>query len=59
MVNENIHEDALELLAGIPVEPESNEEWRKARYSCSGSGRIEKKFDLILWNLNPAADDGR
>ncbi len=59
MGSENIHEDALELLAGIPFEPESSEEWRKVRYSCSGSGRIEKKFDLILWNINPAGNDGR
>jgi hypothetical protein len=32
--------------AGIPIEPELNEPWRKKRFSCSGSGRIEKNFDF-------------
>lgn len=43
----NINEDLLEMFPGLPVEPEYNEPWRKARYSCSGAGRIEKKFDLL------------
>lgn len=47
MKSENINEDLLELLPGIPVEPEYEEPWRKACYSCSGAGRIEKKFDLL------------
>lgn len=43
----NINEDVLELIPGLPVEPDYEEPWRKARCSCSGSGRIEKKFDLL------------
>jgi len=47
-VNENnIHEDLCEMLPGLPVEPEYDEPWRKARCSCSGSGRIEGKFDFL------------
>ncbi len=44
--NENIIEDANPYVKGIPFEMELNEEWRKVRYSCSGAGRIEKKFDV-------------
>lgn len=43
--NENINP----LLAGIPVELEIKDEWRKVHYSCSGAGRIEKNFDI--WHL--------
>lgn len=34
------------IVAGIPVEPELTEPWRKKRFSCSGNGRIEKNFDF-------------
>ena len=44
--NNNIHEDLYEMLPGLPVEPDYDEPWRKARCSCSGSGRIESKFDF-------------
>jgi hypothetical protein len=30
----------------IPVEPDTNEPWRKNHLSCSGSGRISRNFDL-------------
>lgn len=33
-------------LAGLPLEPDLNEPWRKKRFSCSGNGRIEKNFDF-------------
>lgn len=42
--NDNINENPA--LAGIPVEFESDEPWRKTRYSCSGAGRLEKNFDI-------------
>jgi hypothetical protein len=42
--NININEDSI--LSGIPVDFESDEPWRKSRFSCSGSGRIDKNFDL-------------
>ncbi len=45
--NININEDLLEMFPGLPVEAEYSEPWRKVRYSCSGAGRIEKKFDLL------------
>ncbi|HON15904.1 MAG TPA: hypothetical protein PLA51_05445 [Spirochaetota bacterium] len=46
--NININENLLELLPGLPVEPDyENEPWRKARCSCSGTGRIENKFDFL------------
>ena len=38
--------DTTELLSGIPIEIEGNEPWRKPGFSCSGTGRLEKKFDL-------------
>lgn len=44
----NINDGLLELLPGIPVEHEYKEPWKKACYSCSGAGRIESKFDLLL-----------
>jgi len=44
--NQNIEEDINPYVKGIPVEMEFKEEWRKVRYSCSGAGRIEKKFDV-------------
>lgn len=44
--NENINEDMNPYVKGIPVEMELKEEWRKVRLSCSGAGRIEKKFDV-------------
>ena len=34
------------VLPGIPLEPDMGESWRKNRLSCSGSGRIERNFDL-------------
>lgn len=43
----NIYTDLLEMLPGIPVEPEYKEPWRKACYSCSAAGLIKKKFDLL------------
>lgn len=43
------NENPNPILAGIPVELEVKEEWRKVRYSCSGAGRIEKNFDI--WHL--------
>lgn len=30
----------------IPDEPDTNEPWRKNHLSCSGSGRIDRNFDL-------------
>jgi hypothetical protein len=47
----NIHEDLLEMFPGLMIEPEQ-ESWRKARYSCSGSGRLEKNFDMKLLEIN-------
>ena len=44
MEKENINEDSF--LSGIPVDYISDEPWRKSKYSCSGSGRIDKNFDL-------------
>ncbi len=44
--DENINDEINPYVKGIPVEMELNEEWRKVRYSCSGAGRIEKKFDV-------------
>lgn len=46
MKNGNININENPYLAGIPVEFESNEPWRKKRLSCSGAGRVEKNFDL-------------
>jgi hypothetical protein len=34
------------ILPGIPVDFESDEPWRKSKLTCSGSGRIDKNFDL-------------
>jgi len=45
MKNENININENPNLSGIPVEFESEEEWRKTRLSCSGAGRVEKNFD--------------
>ena len=45
MKNENTGINENPLLAGIPVAFESDEPWRKTRYSCSGAGRVEKNFD--------------
>ncbi len=44
MEKENINEDSM--FSGIPVDYESDEPWRKSKYSCSGSGRIDRNFDL-------------
>lgn len=46
MKNENININENPNLAGIPVEFESDEPWRKTRLSCSGAGRVEKNFDI-------------
>ncbi len=46
MKNENVNINDNPILSGIPVEFESDEPWRKVRFSCSGAGRIEKNFDL-------------
>ena len=51
----NTDEDINPLLAGIPVEVENNDPWRKAHYSCSGAGRIESKFDI--WHLTFKVSD--
>ena len=32
--------------AGVPIVPGVDEPWRKNHLSCSGSGRIERNFDL-------------
>lgn len=45
MKNENTNISENPILAGIPVEFESDESWRKTRLSCSGAGRVEKNFD--------------
>ncbi len=46
--NETI-DDINPLFDGIPVEPETKDEWRKVHYSCSGAGRIPANFDT--WHL--------
>ena len=45
MKEENCYINDNPILAGIPVEFESYEPWRKVRLSCSGAGRVEKNFD--------------
>jgi hypothetical protein len=45
MKEKNININMNPILAGIPVEFESDEPWRKTRLSCSGAGRVEKNFD--------------
>jgi len=62
MKNENINENPN--LAGIPVDFESDEPWRKTRLSCSGAGRLEKNFDIkhlthmAKYQGYKSADDG-
>ncbi len=60
MEKENINEDSI--FSGIPVDFESDEPWRKSKYSCSGSGRIDKNFDLknlsfLIKNRNDDSDN--
>ena len=38
--------------AGIPVEVEISEPWKKKRYSCTGGFRIEKNFDLSYLRIS-------
>ncbi len=40
------HEFYGGFIPRIPVEPDTNEPWRKNHLSCSGSGRIARNFDL-------------
>jgi len=55
--NVNINENNP-LLSGIPVEIESEEHWRKVTYTCTGSGRFEKNFDLkhLKFMINDTGD---
>ncbi|HOP63814.1 MAG TPA: hypothetical protein PK358_13410 [Spirochaetota bacterium] len=48
-------EEMNPLLAGIPMKSENKEPWRKARYSCSGAGRIPGNFDT--WHLASLSND--
>ncbi|HPS57864.1 MAG TPA: hypothetical protein PK514_07130 [Spirochaetota bacterium] len=54
----NINGDLREMFPGLLVEPE-NESWRKACYSCSGTGRLEKNFDMRYLVINSAGLTGR
>lgn len=54
----NINEHLREMFPGLIVEPE-HESWRKACHSCSGSGRLEKNFDMRSLVINSAGLTGR
>ncbi len=54
----NINEDLREMFPGLIIEPEE-ESWRKACYSCSGTGRLEKNFDMRFLEINSAGLTGR
>lgn len=59
MKNTELNINGNPILSGVPVEPEYEEPWRKVCYTCTGSGRFEKKFDLRHLNFIadvPAAD---